>query len=140
MPSSSSVRITRIAISPRLATRTLSNICGRGGYRPGVPQPRTRGGATVAGVRRAALLLCLGAVGLACAASPASAALRFRDCGGDGIRCARLSVPLDRAGAVPGRVSLLVIRRRANRPTGKPPLIFLAGGPGQPAIEALFGF
>jgi len=93
----------------------------------------------VAAIGRAALLIGALAAGLALA-SPASAALRFRDCGGERIRCARLSVPLDRAGTVPGRVSLLVIRRRANRRTGKAPLVFLAGGPGQPAIEALFGF
>jgi hypothetical protein len=53
MPSSSSVRMTRMAISPRLATRTFSNICGRGGYRP---QVCSDGGEEVGRVAGAAAL------------------------------------------------------------------------------------
>ena len=45
---------------------------------------------------------------LLAAAPSAQAALRFKRCGGYGFACARLSVPLDRTGAMPGRVSLLV--------------------------------
>ena len=47
-------------------------------------------------------------------------------------------MPLDRSGAVPGRVSLLVKRVRARRRGGatRPPLFVLAGGPGQSATEA----
>ena len=121
MPSSSSVRITRIAISPRLATSTFWNIWGRGGYRP-------------------ALILCLVLAG-AGLAPPAEAALPFKRCGGFGFACARMSVPLDRTGAVPGRVSLLVKRVRARRAGGatRPPLSVLAGGPGQSATEAFGG-
>jgi pimeloyl-ACP methyl ester carboxylesterase len=71
-------------------------------------------------------------------APPAEAALRFKRCGGYGFACARMSVPLDRTGAVPGRVSLLVERVRARRRGGatRPPLFVLAGGPGQSATEA----
>ncbi len=49
-----------------------------------------------------------------------------------------MSVPLDRSGAVPGRVSLFVKRVRARRRGGatRPPLIVLAGGPGQSATDA----
>jgi pimeloyl-ACP methyl ester carboxylesterase len=71
-------------------------------------------------------------------AVPAEAQLRFRACGDSGDRCARLSVPLDRTGAVPGRVSLLVKRRDAKRAT-RPPLVLLAGGPGQSATAAFAG-
>jgi pimeloyl-ACP methyl ester carboxylesterase len=86
--------------------------------------------------RAAALSLCF-ATCLALAPS-ADAALRFKRCGGYGFTCARLSVPLDRSGAVAGRVSLLVKRVRARRRGGatRPPLIVLAGGPGQSATEA----
>src|SRR5215210_5036368 len=137
MLSSSSVRMTRMAISPRLATRTFSNICGRGGYRPrGRRSHRSRRG-TVAPIGRASLLISAVAAVLVLAA-PAQAALRFKRCGDYGFACARVSVPLDRAGAVPGRVSLLVERVRARRRGGArlPPLFTLAGGPGQSGTDA----
>ena len=71
----------------------------------------------------------------------AGAALRFKRCGDFGFRCARLSVPLDRSGAVPGRVSLIVTRVRARQRGGAtlPPLFLLAGGPGQSATDAFSG-
>jgi pimeloyl-ACP methyl ester carboxylesterase len=91
-------------------------------------------------MRGAALLLGVMVAGLLLAA-PADAAPRFKRCGGFGFGCARLSVPLDRTGAVPGRVSLLVKRLRARRSGGAtlPPLFVLAGGPGQSATEAFGG-
>jgi pimeloyl-ACP methyl ester carboxylesterase len=91
-------------------------------------------------MRAAVPVLLVVVVGLVLAA-PADAALRFKRCGGYGFACARLSVPLDRAGAVPGRVSLLVKRVRARRRAGatRPPLFVLAGGPGQSATESFGG-
>jgi pimeloyl-ACP methyl ester carboxylesterase len=88
-------------------------------------------------MRRAAAVFLFFATGLALAPS-AEAALRFKRCGPYGFTCARLSVPLDRSGTVPGRVSLLVKRVRARRRGGatRPPLFVLAGGPGQSATEA----
>ena len=88
-------------------------------------------------MRRAAAVSLLFATCLALAPS-AEAALRFKRCGPYGFTCARLSVPLDRSGAVPGRVSLLVKRVRARRQGGaaRPPLFVLAGGPGQSATAA----
>jgi pimeloyl-ACP methyl ester carboxylesterase len=88
-------------------------------------------------MRRAAAVFLLFAMGLALAPS-AEAALRFKRCGPYGFTCARLSVPLDRSGTVPGRVSLLVKRVRARRRGGatRPPLFVLAGGPGQSATAA----
>ena len=50
-----------------------------------------------------------------------------------------MSVPLDRSGSgVPGRVSLFVARIRARQRGGatQPPLVVLAGGPGQSATDA----
>jgi pimeloyl-ACP methyl ester carboxylesterase len=83
---------------------------------------------------RAGLLVATGitAVVLLMVAGPAGAALRFEPCGGFGFRCARLAVPLDRSGAVPGQISLLVERYRTGRPR-RPPLLVLAGGPGESA-------
>jgi pimeloyl-ACP methyl ester carboxylesterase len=88
-------------------------------------------------MRRPAVALLLLATGLALAPS-AEAALRFKRCGPYGFTCARLSVPLDRSGTVPGRVSLFVKRVRARRRGGatRPPLFVLAGGPGQSATES----
>jgi pimeloyl-ACP methyl ester carboxylesterase len=93
----------------------------------------------VAGVRGAALVLTIAVAGLILAA-PAEADLRFKRCG-SGFKCARLSVPLDRSGAVSGRVSLLVKRYAARRRGGGtlPPLFVLAGGPGQSATDSFGG-
>ena len=92
-------------------------------------------------MRGAARLLLLSVAAGLVLAAPADAALHLRRCGGYGFACARLSVPLDRAGAVPGRVSLLVKRVRARRRGGAtlPPLFVLAGGPGQSATESFGG-
>jgi pimeloyl-ACP methyl ester carboxylesterase len=78
------------------------------------------------------------------AAPDARAALRFERCGDVGFACARLSVPLDRAGNVPGRVPLLVKRLRSARKPRRGATFVLAGGPGQSAtdsfdVEALAG-
>ena len=67
----------------------------------------------------------------------AQAEVHFRNC--NGVGCARLSVPLDRSGAAPGRISLYVERRRAARRPRRGVTLLLAGGPGQPATLALGG-
>jgi pimeloyl-ACP methyl ester carboxylesterase len=72
-------------------------------------------------------------------AAPADATLRFKRCGSFGFACARLSVPLDRTGAVPGRISLLVKRIRARERPRRGALFVLAGGPGQSASAAFSG-
>ncbi|NLT06280.1 MAG: alpha/beta hydrolase [Solirubrobacterales bacterium] len=82
----------------------------------------------------AALAAACGA--LAGMAQPAVAA-ELERCGGDRPRsCLRMTVPLDRSGAVPGTVRLRVDRHRATRKATRPPLFLLAGGPGQSAITA----
>lgn len=69
----------------------------------------------------------------------AEGALRFRECGGYGFGCARVRVPLDHSGAVPGRVGLFVKRLRAQRRPGRGATFVLAGGPGQSATDAFDG-
>lgn len=72
------------------------------------------------------------AIGVGALAAPAAAAT-FRRCGPDPrFFCGRVSVPIARDGAVPGRISLAVVLvRAAGRPRGT--ILFLAGGPGQAA-------
>src|SRR5918997_5107721 len=123
MPSSSSVRITLMAISPRLATRTFSNI----------------GGAEHNGLVKRAVVASFTALVTLAPAPPADAALRFKRCGGYGFGCDRLSVPLDHSGAVPGGISLLVKRLRADRRPRRGVTFVLAGGPGQSATDAFEG-
>jgi pimeloyl-ACP methyl ester carboxylesterase len=72
-------------------------------------------------------------------APPADAALRFKRCGAFMFTCSRLSVPLDRSGVTPGRVSLFVKRIRAERRPRRGALFVLAGGPGQSATQAFEG-
>jgi pimeloyl-ACP methyl ester carboxylesterase len=89
-------------------------------------------------VRRSAPALAALAA-LLLAAPPAGAALRFRTCGGVGFKCARLSVPLDRSGVVPGHISLFVERLRAARRHRIGATFVLAGGPGQSASDSFQG-
>jgi pimeloyl-ACP methyl ester carboxylesterase len=85
------------------------------------------------------LAVSLGLIGSLANAVPAEAALRFRPCGGYGFACARLNVPLDRAGTVPGGISLHVKRIRAQRRPRRGATFVLAGGPGQSATDAFDG-
>ena len=89
-------------------------------------------------MRRRPLVLAL--LGAAALPAPARAAetLAFEPCGGYGYSCARLPVPVDRSGGVPGAISLLVKRREAIG-TRRGVMVVLAGGPGQSATAALAG-
>jgi pimeloyl-ACP methyl ester carboxylesterase len=71
---------------------------------------------------------------LVCVLAPQSqAAVAFKTCGDDDdIQCAKVSVPIDRSGAVPGSIPLNVVRIPAKKPSGKAVFAF-AGGPGQGA-------
>lgn len=83
---------------------------------------------------RRGLIATAALLGGALALSPAaSAAPRF--CGPSERPCTKVTVPLDRTGAVPGQIDLQVERRRARRPT-RAPLLLLAGGPGQSGTAA----
>ena len=63
----------------------------------------------------------------------AQAALDFHPCPAPaGVECATMNVPIDRSGSVPGTLPLLIERIPASRPgSGKAPIVFLSGGPGQ---------
>ena len=63
----------------------------------------------------------------------AHAASRPRCDGGPGVRCLTLTVPLDRAGVVPGAIRVVAARIASRRPT-RPPLVGLTGGPGQAGV------
>ena len=89
-------------------------------------------------MKKAAAPVAAAAAALALAA-PAEAGLQFERCGLFGFQCARLTVPLDRAGAVPGRVSLFVKRVRARVRPARGALFVLAGGPGQSATASFGG-
>jgi pimeloyl-ACP methyl ester carboxylesterase len=66
------------------------------------------------------------------AAPPPAGALSFSRCArGSAFRCAHLDVPLDRSGAVPGTISLLVERRHPTVGVARGAVLALAGGPGQ---------
>jgi pimeloyl-ACP methyl ester carboxylesterase len=89
----------------------------------------------------AALLVASALLALA----PSAEAARFGRCarGGEldaiGSRCARVAVPLDRSGRVPGTVSLRVARTDlARRP--RRTILALAGGPGQAAVPFTLDF
>jgi pimeloyl-ACP methyl ester carboxylesterase len=88
--------------------------------------------------RRWSVGLAVVALLLLCAPA-AEAKLDLKRCGRSKLfQCGRMTVPLDRTGAVPGRVSLFVLRVRARRGGGatRPPVVALAGGPGQSASDA----
>ena len=76
--------------------------------------------------------------GLVASHPGAASALNFTSCPDQpALGCARLSVPLDRSGAVPGTVSL-AIRRQAAGPAQTPDAVIgLAGGPGQAALPLM---
>ena len=84
--------------------------------------------------------LLLGAVlftMVALALPSAASAANWRGCPDleDSAQCATLSVPLDRSGALPGRVPLKLARLRAD--ASRPTLVYLSGGPGGAGIEEM---
>ena len=88
--------------------------------------------------RAATTVLTLLAIVLV-AAPQAGARLRFTPSCGGNFECARLKVPLDRTGRVPGTVRLSIERLRASgRRRGA--VFALAGGPGQGASSVTEGF
>ena len=77
----------------------------------------------------------IGAVALMLLAAPgpAEARLRWSACGDVEAECARVRVPLDRSGAVPGSVPLRLARY--GEPSRKPVLLYLSGGPGGAGVR-----
>jgi pimeloyl-ACP methyl ester carboxylesterase len=87
-----------------------------------------RARSTLAALAAAAVLLTL--------APAAPAAIAYSPCEPIGFQCGQLAVPLDRAGAVPGTLTLSIKRVVAtSNPTGTA-VVALAGGPGQAALPS----
>jgi pimeloyl-ACP methyl ester carboxylesterase len=87
------------------------------------------------GRRGAALAVAASAFALA-GGGGAGAATPFAPCSSSTqVLCARVDVPLDRLGAVPGSISLVVHELPADG-TPRGVMFLLAGGPGQSGIEA----
>src|SRR3954464_2230614 len=80
-----------------------------------------------AAVSAAALVLLLSAAG-------AQAAIPWAACPTAGFQCAKVDVPLDRSGAVPGTISLAAARAQASSNPNNSAVLALAGGPGQAAL------
>ena len=90
-------------------------------------------------------LVLAAAIGVTAAlsgAAPAGAVIASVPCGATELRCATLSVPLDRSGVVPGTVALNVRRlpARAGATPTTQAVIGLAGGPGQSAVPLTADF
>ena len=84
--------------------------------------------------RRLLPSLLLTGVLAALAPAGAAAAIPWAGCPTAGFQCAHVDVPLDRAGAVPGTVSLAVQRVVAASNPSNVAVVPLAGGPGQAAL------
>ena len=92
-----------------------------------------------ADVRLAAALIAAAAV-VAAARPSGPRGAHFERCGAFLFQCARLSVPLDRSGATPGRVvAVREADQGAAAPAAAGALFVLAGGPGQSATQAFEG-
>ncbi len=92
--------------------------------------------------RHVILAVLIGSAATLGGAPPAGAVIATAPCGATELRCATLSVPLDRSGATPGTVALNV-RRLPARAVGTPTtqaVIALAGGPGQSAVPLTADF
>src|SRR3954470_7790374 len=78
----------------------------------------------------AASILLTGVLGTA----TASADIAWAPCSTAGYQCGQLDVPLNRAGAVPGTVSLAVQRVQATSNPSRVAVVPLAGGRGRAAL------
>lgn len=90
----------------------------------------------------APLVFLLALVGLLTAGAGSASAqqIAWQPCAQAGFQCARVDVPLDRSGAVPGTISLAVERvPAASNPTNAA-VVALAGGPGQAATPLVSDF
>src|SRR3954468_22682989 len=85
--------------------------------------------------RRAILSALFALAVLVAVPHAAQAALRLKSCVDfRGVRCATLSVALDRTGADPGKVPLRIAR--VGRSSG-PTLMYLSGGPGSAGVSEM---
>jgi pimeloyl-ACP methyl ester carboxylesterase len=86
-------------------------------------------------------LAALSAVAATLGLAPAArAAIAYTPCQPAGYQCGQLAVPIDRAGAVPGTLTLAIKRAVATANPNAAAVIALAGGPGQAAVPAVAEF
>src|SRR4051794_38837349 len=86
----------------------------------------------------ARLSLCVVLAVLVGLAVPDAHAASWRPCGdGFGAECTRVTVPLDRSGALAGAIPLRVARLPG--PAGGATLVYLSGGPGAGGLDELEG-
>ena len=88
-------------------------------------------------MRRLILGALLALAALMALPSAAHAALQWRSCVDfNGVRCATLDVPLDRADTMPGTIPLRIARVGK---TSGPTLMYLSGGPGGAGVSEMLG-
>jgi pimeloyl-ACP methyl ester carboxylesterase len=87
-------------------------------------------------MRRRFLLAVPAAIALLAPAAPARAQVAWSGCTDEGFQqfqCARVPVPVDRSGGVPGTIELFARRLTSNAGPASTAVVFLSGGPGQAA-------
>src|SRR5215207_1917817 len=92
-------------------------------------------------MRARSTLAALAAAAASLAVAPAAhAAIAYTPCQPAGYQCGQLAVPLDRAGAVPGTLTLSIKRAVASSNPNAAAVIALSGGPGQAALPSVTEF
>jgi pimeloyl-ACP methyl ester carboxylesterase len=92
-------------------------------------------------MRARSTLAALGAAVVVLALAPgAHAAIAYAPCDPAGFQCGQLAVPIDRAGVVPGTLTLNAKRVVASSNPTATAVVALAGGPGQAAIPVATEF
>jgi pimeloyl-ACP methyl ester carboxylesterase len=89
---------------------------------------------------RSTLAAVVAAAATLAAVPAAHAAIAYTPCTPAGFQCGQLAVPLDRAGAVPGTLTLGIKRAVASSNPTASAVFALAGGPGQAAVPAATEF
>jgi pimeloyl-ACP methyl ester carboxylesterase len=92
-------------------------------------------------MRARSTLAALAAAAASLAVAPAAhAAIAYTPCEPAGYQCGQLAVPLDRAGTVPGTLTLSIKRAVATSNPNAAAVIALSGGPGQAALPSVTEF
>jgi pimeloyl-ACP methyl ester carboxylesterase len=92
-------------------------------------------------MRPRSTLAALSAVAAILGLAPAArAAITYTPCQPAGYQCGQLAVPVDRAGAVPGTLTLAIKRAVATANPNAAAVVALAGGPGQAGLPSVTEF
>jgi pimeloyl-ACP methyl ester carboxylesterase len=96
---------------------------------------------TLPSMRARSSLAALSAVAAVLGLAPAArAAIAYTPCQPAGYQCGQLTVPIDRAGAVPGTLTLAIKRAVATANPTAAAVVALAGGPGQAGLPSVTEF